>query len=101
MDLAERIKQWTEQHNDMIVEGMVDLLQIPTIYEEETVSEDAPYGEGIANGLAWMKERADQDGFKTFNDKGQYLVIELPASEKTDQRIDVVGHMDVVSFGDG
>ena len=101
MNLAERIKQWTEQHNDMIIEGMVDLLQIPTIYEEETVSEKAPYGEGIANGLAWMKERADQDGFNTFNDKGQYLVIELPASEKTDKRIDVVGHMDVVSVGDG
>lgn len=101
MDITTQIKQWTEKNNDMIIDGMVQLLKIPTVFEPETVTKVAPYGEGIAKGLAWMKERADKDGFKTFIDKGQYLIIELPATEPTDQRIDVVGHMDVVSVGDG
>lgn len=101
MDLSKQIKQWTEENNSMIIEGMVQLLKIPTVFEPKTVSEEAPYGAGIAKGLAWVKERADKDGFETFIDKGQYLVIELPATEPTDQRIDVVGHMDVVSVGDG
>lgn len=101
MDLTKQIEQWITQHNDLIVDGMVNLLQIPTVFEEETVSAGAPYGEGIANGLAWLKARAEEDGFQTFTDKGQYLVIELPATEQTDQRIDVVGHMDVVAVGDG
>ena len=67
MDLSKQIKQWTEENNSMIIEGMVQLLKIPTVFEPKTVSEEAPYGAGIAKGLAWMKERADKDGFETFS----------------------------------
>lgn len=98
---SELYKQWIEDNNERIVNGLVELLKINTVFDPSTVTEEAPYGKGIADGLNYMKTLADQEGFTTFIDKGQYLVIELPARQPTDKRIDVVGHMDVVAIGDG
>lgn len=101
MNQSELYKQWIENNQDRIVEGLVELLKINTVFDSSTVSEEAPYGQGIAEGLNYMKDLADQEGFNTFIDKGQYLVIELEAQKVTDKRVDVVGHMDVVAIGDG
>ncbi|XJS09899.1 Sapep family Mn(2+)-dependent dipeptidase [Aerococcaceae bacterium WGS1372] len=101
MSNSDLYKQWISNNKDRIVDGLVDLLKINTVFDPTTVSDEAPYGQGIAEGLAYMKDLADKEGFETFVDNGQYLIIELVTKEPTDKRVDVVGHMDVVAVGDG
>jgi succinyl-diaminopimelate desuccinylase len=74
------------------------LLSIPSILDETTAREGAPFGEEIARALEWMLAQAEQDGFTSKNVDGYAGHIELGIG---DACIGVLSHIDVVPTGEG
>lgn len=74
-----------------------DLIRIPSVYEEETVSEDTPYGKPVDAALQYMKEKCERAGFATR--MWNHDVLTASIGEGT--RIDLVSHLDVVPPGSG
>lgn len=83
-----------------MINGISELVKIPTVYEEATVSETMPYGEKVHRGFLWLKEMALRDGFEVIEFDGHALAIRIKG-QQSEKRIDVVSHLDVVEPGEG
>jgi len=86
-------------HND-IIKGISELVKIPTVYDVATITEKMPYGKNVYKGYEWLKEKALQDGFEVLEYAGHALAIRIKGTGSED-RIDVVSHVDVVEPGEG
>ena len=82
-----------------------ELIRIPSVYDEATVTEDAPCGKGVAAALEYMRQLAFQDGFEVLEYEGHAIGIRMKIREGTGdclkERIDIASHLDVVEPGDG
>ena len=74
------------------LEGLQKLIQIPSVYDESTVSEQTPYGKGIHDALVYMKDVLEKDGFVVENLDEQVIYASIGEGE----RIDILNHLDVV-----
>ena len=74
------------------------LLQIPSVYDEKTVSGQMPYGEGSWRVLDYMRQIAFRDGFEVLEYDNHAIAVRMEAKE---ERVDVVSHLDVVEPGEG
>ena len=74
------------------------LIQIPSVYDEASCSKKAPFGEKVLAALNYMQEIADEDGLNCVNYDNYVLAINY---ENKEERIDVIGHLDVVEAGNG
>lgn len=83
-----------------IVHSIAELVKIPSVYDESTVSSAAPYGMKVYQGYQWLREKAIKDGFEVLDYEGHALAIRIPGMS-TEDRIDVVTHIDVVEPGNG
>jgi succinyl-diaminopimelate desuccinylase len=83
-----------------IINGISELVKIPTVYEGATVTDTMPYGEKVHRGFLWLKERALRDGFEVLEFAGHALAIRIKGMA-SGKRIDVVSHLDVVEPGEG
>lgn len=90
---------FTCYHND-IINGISELVKIPTIYDAATVTETMPYGRNVYDGYLFLKEMALKDGFEVLEYDGHALAIRIKGKVTMD-RIDIVSHVDVVEPGDG
>ena len=72
-----------------------ELISINSIYDESSVSLDAPYGKGVKDALLFMKELAIKDGFNVKDYDNEVLTINYVNNEKS--RFDIASHLDVVS----
>ncbi|HCT62692.1 MAG TPA: hypothetical protein DIC19_01185 [Erysipelotrichaceae bacterium] len=79
------------------LEELLELLSIKSVYDEATVTPKEPYGKGVAQALAFMRELALKQGMHVEDYDGHALAICYGNQE---ERIDVVSHLDVVSAGD-
>lgn len=68
------------------------LIQIPSVYEVETVSSRAPYGIPVRRALSYMEELCREAGFEI----QEYGNAVFSASWGSGERIDIVSHLDVV-----
>ncbi len=75
-----------------------ELLQIPSVFDEKTVSEQMPYGEGVWRALDYMRRMAFQDGFEILEYDNHAIAVRI---EPKETRVDVVSHLDVVEPGEG
>ena len=91
MDLVDYKKVFEDS-----LDGLVKLLQIPSVYDERTVCESMPYGQSVYDALCYMKELACKDGFEVVEYDNHAIAIRYRQSSK---RVDVVSHLDVVEPG--
>ena len=77
------------------LDDLKELLSINSIYDEKSVSLDAPYGKGVKDALLFMQNLAEKEGFNTKNYNNE--VISINYIDKSDMRFDVASHLDVVS----
>lgn len=84
-------KAWNENKEDFL-----RLIRIPSVYDEKTIKETAPYGEGCRMAYDFMKSLCMNEGFaiKEFDGKA------FCASYGKGERIDIASHLDVVSVSD-
>lgn len=75
----------------------LDLLRIPSIYDEKTITPTTPYGKDIKRAFDYMKLLCIESGF----DVQEYNHKVFSASYGSGERIDIASHLDVVSVNDG
>lgn len=82
------------------IDGYLDLLRINSVYDEGTVSDISPYGNGVKKALDYMRDQMKASGFlvKEYNNE---VVSGETGDGSDDERIDIVSHLDVVEPGDG
>ena len=78
------------------LEALQNLIKIPSVYDDNTVSDNAPYGKGVADALDYMEALATADGFEVLSFDGHGIAIRM---NEMPERIDVVSHLDVVEPG--
>ena len=74
------------------------LIQIPSVYDADTVEEGKPYGAGVAQALDFVKNMAIEDGFEVLSYDGHAIAVVYGQGER---RIDIASHLDVVEPGTG
>ncbi|MBB5172801.1 dipeptidase PepV [Texcoconibacillus texcoconensis] len=94
IDWIEEVKK---RKNDLLVDTM-DLLNIESTYEEESIVLGAPFGKPIAEALSFMLHHGYQSGFETKNIDGYAGHITYGDGEEI---VGVLGHLDVVPANEG
>ncbi len=92
---------WESEVNkrkDLIINDLVNWIKIPSIYEQDSIKEKAPFGQPISNSLNYMIDLAKRDGFNSVNDEGYAIHIDL--NNVKDKMVGILGHADVVAAGD-
>jgi succinyl-diaminopimelate desuccinylase len=76
---------------------LTECLKLPTIFQQETISESEPYGQRVAQGYQWAKSLGEKWGFDVIETPGHAIAWSLGEGK---QRVEAVSHMDVVGVGD-
>lgn len=87
----------TAQYHDVLLQNLADFVAINSIYDEETVSKESPFGQGVTNALTFIANLAQDDGFEVKNYSNK--VVEITCGEG--KNITILAHADVVPAGTG
>lgn len=90
-------KQIVENNKELIIKKTRELIQIPSVLDESTASESAPFGLKIQEALDYMMNLAKEDGFETALDGG--YAGHVTYGNKDGKIIGVLCHLDVVPEG--
>lgn len=91
-------KKIADNYRDEYYKVLKDLIGIKSIYDENTVDTNAPFGKGCRDALDYMLNLAKKDGFKTIDYNGYAGVIEYGESKES---IGMLAHLDLVTIGEG
>lgn len=94
MDFKIEAKKYEKQFK----EDLKQLVKIPSVKDESTKSENAPFGAACRAALDKMMEIGQNAGFKVKDIDGYACVIEYGDAEES---IGILGHLDIVPIGDG
>jgi len=87
-----------EKRKEALIADTQALLKIKSILDPETVTETAPFGQGVEQALDFMLTKASTDGFSVKNTEGYAGHIEYGEGKEI---LGVLGHIDVVPEGSG
>lgn len=90
-------KKIVDENKNLMIETLRGLLQIRSVLDYDTVSENAPFGKGINDALNYMLNIAKKDGFEVVNDSGYAGHISY-GNNPTDM-VGILCHLDVVPEG--
>lgn len=90
--------QEIEQYKEAYIHDVRGLLQIPSVKDEDSIQEGAPFGKPCKEALDYMLKLGEKEGFVTKNIDGYAGVIEYGEGEES---IGVLAHLDVVPIGEG
>lgn len=83
-----------EKYEKEYLDALSKFIEIPSVYDEKSISDVAPFGKDIRRALEYVLEFAKSLGFKTFIDpKGHYGYAEIGKGKKL---YGVLAHLDVV-----
>lgn len=88
-----------DKYIEDLVQKLQQLVQVPSVYDASTVSQTTPYGKSIADALALVSDWAIEDGFKVTQYDGHAILVEVDQPAKSNERFDVISHLDVVDIG--
>lgn len=89
--------KYIEENKELIIKKTQELIQIPSVLDESTITEDAPFGKEIKHALDFMVDLAEKDGFETAVDGG--YAAHITYGNKSGKIIGVLCHLDVVPEG--
>ena len=89
--------KYIEDNKELIIKKTQELIQIPSVLDESTISFDAPFGKEIKRALDFMVDLAEKDGFETAVDGG--YAAHITYGNKDGKIIGVLCHLDVVPEG--
>ena len=78
-----------------------NLIKIPSVYDTKTITDEHPYGKGVADALDYMAGLAEKDGFEVLTYDGHAIAIRIATQDAQHERIDIASHLDVVEPGMG
>ena len=88
-----------EKRKEDLIKDTQAFLRIKSVLDEDSRTEDAPFGEGIQKAYLHLLELGEKEGFTVKDVDGYAGHIEL--SGTTDEIVGVLCHVDVVPEGDG
>ncbi len=86
-------RKLVDPYKEEAFKTLKELVAIPSVLDETTKSEKAPFGKGVDEALAYVAELGKKMGFKV--DRCDNYVTELSYGEG-DKTLDIYGHCDVV-----
>lgn len=86
-------KTISDEYFDEAVKTIIELVNINSVYDEETISADSPYGKGVAKALNAFKELATKNGLEAEIVDNRCVEIKVGNSGK---EVGIFGHLDVV-----
>lgn len=89
-------KKIVDQNKDLIIKTLQELLQIRSVLDESTATEEMPFGKGINDALDYMMNLAEKDGFNTSRDGGYAGEISYGDGKEI---VGILCHLDVVPEG--
>ena len=94
MDFYQLAKKY-EQH---LVHDLQEIVRIPSLSDEHTVSDNAPFGHELRRALDWFLDKGKKEGFtaKDFEGYAGYL-----SWGEGVQSFGMLGHLDIVPIGVG
>ena len=87
----------TKQYHDDLLKNLGEFVAINSVLDEETVSKENPFGQGVTNALTFIANLAQDDGFEVRNYANK--VVEIICGEG--KNITILAHADVVPAGTG
>lgn len=97
-NMNQQLNDWIDLHRNDIIEALSSLIQCPSVKSTE-VSEEMPFGKGIADALDFMMSLAGKYGFTSKNLDGYAGFIE--SEPYGEELIGILTHLDVVPAGEG
>ena len=86
-------KQLVASHRDAMIKDIEDLIKIPSVHDEDTIGENAPFGKNCRVALDAMLAIAKRDGYPSLDVEGYAGHVDIGEGEKT---FAILGHLDVV-----
>lgn len=86
------------KRKDEMVHDLQDLLRIPSLKDDSTISKGAPFGKELRRALDYVLDMGQKDGFKTRDLEGYAGVVEFGEGSEI---MGLLGHLDVVPVGTG
>ncbi len=87
-------KQLTNKYYDKAVATLQQFIRVKSVYDANTISEQTPYGQDVANALEFISDLAKRDNFNVRNIDNR--AIEISYGDITKNNIAVFAHADVV-----
>lgn len=91
--MKEKLGKEIEKNKEKIIRDICNLIEIPSISEENKTQEKMPFGKECNKALKYILNLGENLGFKTKNIDGYCGYIEFGEGEEL---IGIVGHLDVV-----
>ena len=92
-------KKLAQENKQEAIELLTKLVKIDSVLDPSTATPSMPFGKGINEALETFLEIAKNDGFDVENVDGYAGRIIYKGA--TDERIAILGHLDVVPTGEG
>lgn len=86
-----------ESRKEELVSELQQLIQIESVLDQETSSDDAPFGEGPLEALKFLLSLGEQQGFTAKNIDNYAGHLEMGSGEEL---LGILCHVDVVPVGD-
>ena len=87
----------TKQYHDDLLKNLGEFVAINSVLDEQTISKENPFGQGVTNALTYIANLAKDDGFEVRNYANK--VVEITCGEG--KNITILAHADVVPAGTG
>ena len=91
-------QELTKPYQKDLLQSLKEFVAIDSVYDEKTVSEENPFGQGVTNALKYIENLARKDGFIVNNYDNKIVEILTNNEEKN---ISILAHADVVPVGTG
>ena len=84
---------------DQMVKTLQTLISFHSVYDDKTITKNAPFGKNVKSALDFVADVASKDGFKVTNYDGYVVEVDYDQGQK--ETVMVLGHVDIVPLGDG
>jgi len=92
------IETFLNDNKDKIINDVIKLIDIPSIYDQDSAEADKPFGSNVSRCLNEVLDMAERMGFRCRNIDGYAGEITVGTGEFV---IGILAHEDVVAEGDG
>ncbi|MGM8366127.1 dipeptidase PepV [Virgibacillus sp. W0181] len=89
-------KKEAELQKEAYLDKTIEFLKIPSVYDESTITEGAPFGKPIAKALDFILDYCQELGFKVHNANGYAGHADYGEGEEV---VGILCHIDVVPAG--
>ena len=91
-------QELVKPYREEMMKSLKEFIAIDSVYDENTRSEEDPFGQGVSKALQYIASLAKKDGFIVTNYDN--MVVEILTNE-LEPNVTIMAHADVVPVGTG